>query len=202
MGLDAVTAAVQRRAGSKERAGGAQMDAARPSEQDAGGGSERNSPVVGGDTSATRVVSFREKSTYRSDPDYTASGVRQYVNDQLYPHLLAAMQAINTMRPQHPVMFMARCLLEGSAPDDEPTAGAHQIHVATSECPLLRQSVWSYSRRQIAGASAAPAAGGDVASTLPLLSDQVQGPLQDAITACVKEKPRPPDPVRVRHYWS
>ena len=29
-----------------------------------------------------------------------------------------------------------------------------------------------------------------------LLSDQVQGPLQDAITACVKENPRPPDPVR------
>ena len=33
---------------------------------------------------AERVVTFRDKSTYRSDPEYTASGVRQYVNDQLY----------------------------------------------------------------------------------------------------------------------
>ena len=73
---------------------------------------------------AAGVVSFREKSTYRSDPEYSASGIRQYVNDQLYPHLLAAMQAINTTRPLHPVLFMARCLLEGSAPEDEPTAGA------------------------------------------------------------------------------
>ena len=39
-----------------------------------------------------------------------------------------------------------------------------------------------------------------MSSNLPLLSAQVQGPLQDAITACVKENPRPPDPVCLR-YW-
>jgi hypothetical protein len=97
--------------------------AARPDE-DAAGASERGSLADG--ATAARVVSFRAKSTYRSDPEYSASGIRQYVNDQLYPHLLAAMQAINTMKPLHPVLFMARCLLEGSAPDDEPTAGARQ----------------------------------------------------------------------------
>lgn len=86
--------------------------------------SETGREAVADDATAARVVSFREKSTYRSDPEYSASGIRQYVNDQLYPHLLAAMQAINTTRPLHPVLFMARCLLEGSAPEDEPTAGA------------------------------------------------------------------------------
>jgi hypothetical protein len=99
--------------------------AARPDEN-AGGASERGSLAVADSATAARVVSFRAKSTYRSDPEYSASGIRQYVNDQLYPHLLAAMQAINATQPLHPVLFMARCLLEGSVPDDEPTAGARQ----------------------------------------------------------------------------
>ena len=100
--------------------------------------SETGREAVADDATAARVVSFREKSTYRSDPEYSASGIRQYVNDQLYPHLLAAMQAINTSRPLHPVMFMARCLLEGAIPDDEPTAGAPEPGSARRLCRCAR----------------------------------------------------------------
>ena len=67
-----------------------------------------------------QTFSFKDRSTYRADPRYTASGVRSYVNDQLYPHLLTAMQAVNTVKPERPLEFMARCLLEGQIPEDEP----------------------------------------------------------------------------------
>ena len=70
--------------------------------------------------SAPQTFSFKDRSTYRADPRYTASGVRSYVNDQLYPHLLTAMQAVNTVKPERPLQFMARCLLEGQIPEDEP----------------------------------------------------------------------------------
>ena len=69
---------------------------------------------------APQTFSFKDRSTYRADPRYTASGVRSYVNDQLYPHLLTAMQAVNTVKPERPLQFMARCLLEGQIPEDEP----------------------------------------------------------------------------------
>lgn len=107
--------------------------------EDANGTSESGSAGLPGDVPASRVVSFREKSTYRRDPEYSASGVRQYVNDQLYPHLLAAMQAINVHRPLHPVLFLARCLLEGSAPDDEPTASACLNHTPNLNVPCSRR---------------------------------------------------------------
>ena len=163
----------------------AAQDAAR---ENADATSEIGSPSFARPQATTSgVVSFREKSTYRRDPEYSASGVRQYVNDQLYPHLLAAMQAINAHQPLHPVIFLARCLLEGSAPDDEPTAGARFDAQITVPANLIFVGRWL--RR-------ATAAAGGATSGPALLSDQVQGPLQDAITACVKEKPRPPDPVR------
>jgi hypothetical protein len=127
---------------------GTEMDAARPGGDvtaEAGAAATASSAGDAADAetsraaaAAERVVTFRDKSTYRSDPEYTASGVRQYVNDQLYPHLLAAMQAINTSRPLHPVMFMARCLLEGAIPDDEPTAGAPEPGSARRLCRCAR----------------------------------------------------------------
>jgi hypothetical protein len=104
------------------------MYAAEP-EQEPGGG--------GGGGAPDQKVSFRSMSQYRTDPEYTGSGVRQYINEQLYPHLLAAMQAINTTRPQQPVMFLARCLLEGAIPEDEPTVGAYRARHRSAR--LLRR---------------------------------------------------------------
>jgi len=84
------------------------------------GAASPSAPETAAAAAAPQTFSFKDRSTYRADPRYTASGVRSYVNDQLYPHLLTAMQAVNTVKPERPLQFMARCLLEGQIPEDEP----------------------------------------------------------------------------------
>ena len=98
------------------------------------GAASPSAPETAAAAAAPQTFSFKDRSTYRADPRYTASGVRSYVNDQLYPHLLTAMQAVNTVKPERPLQFMARCLLEGQIPEDEPVGAPPPRHVwRTSE---------------------------------------------------------------------
>jgi hypothetical protein len=96
------------------------------------------------------------------NPAYTASGVRRYIHEELYPHLLTAVQAMQASRPSNPTLFLSNCLLGLPMEEDQP------------------------GQEQSASAEGGAA---DVMEGLRM------GALQEAIMACVREKPRPADPV-------
>jgi hypothetical protein len=102
-------------------------------------------------------------STYRRDPAYSASGVRRFIHEEIYPHVLAAIQACNAADPEKPALFISNCLLSGEMSTEVAEALA---------IPGVREEDSSKSMAAI-----------------------MQGPLQEAIMACVKENPRPEDPI-------
>jgi len=73
---------------------------------------------------ATEEVSFKHKSTYQVDPTKTASGVREFIQKELYADLRECMEAVNRVRPSQPLTFVAKMLLEGKEPEGAQSEGA------------------------------------------------------------------------------